>query len=164
MISWREERRVPLSNWPSTARRSCTIKSQTNLKKACLTHSTAWRCLPTLLMARAFDSSSVIIIVIIYPLTMRVVGAKTDDFATSFLHFSLFPTALWDLENSRPVQSLMLSSHFFFCQPCLLPPFTVPCETVSVRPDERETWTYHCNLRLLSIWLGQNLKQIIRLK
>ena len=26
----------------------------------------------------------------------------TDDFATSFLHFSLFSTALWDLPNSRP--------------------------------------------------------------
>ena len=30
----------------------------------------------------------------------------TDDFATSFLHFSLFSTALWDLPNSRPVHSL----------------------------------------------------------
>ena len=26
-----------------------------------------------------------------------------DDFATSFLHFSLFSSALWDLANSRPV-------------------------------------------------------------
>ena len=33
----------------------------------------------------------------------------TDDFATSFLHSSLFSTALWDLLNSRPVHSLMLS-------------------------------------------------------
>ena len=48
----------------------------------------------------------------------------TDDFATSFLHFSLFSTALWDLPNSRPVHSLMLSSHLFLCPPCLLsPPF-----------------------------------------
>ena len=31
----------------------------------------------------------------------------TDDFATSFLHFSLFSTALWDLVNPRPVHSLM---------------------------------------------------------
>ena len=29
----------------------------------------------------------------------------TDDFATSFLHFSLFSTALWDLSNSKPVHS-----------------------------------------------------------
>ena len=52
----------------------------------------------------------------------------TDDFATSSLHLSLFSTALWDLANSRPVHSLMLSSHLFFCLPCLLsppPPFTV---------------------------------------
>ena len=27
----------------------------------------------------------------------------TDDFATTFLHFSRFSTALWDLPNSRPV-------------------------------------------------------------
>ena len=45
----------------------------------------------------------------------------TDDFATSFLHFSLFSTALWDLPNSRPVHSLMLSSHLYLCLPCLLP-------------------------------------------
>ena len=37
----------------------------------------------------------------------------TDDFATSFLHFSLFPIALWDLANTRPVHSLMLSSNLF---------------------------------------------------
>ena len=35
----------------------------------------------------------------------------TDDFTTSFLQFSLFSTALWDLANSRLVHSLMLSSH-----------------------------------------------------
>ena len=39
----------------------------------------------------------------------------TDEFATSFLHFSLFSTALWDLVTSRPVHSLMLSSHLFLC-------------------------------------------------
>ena len=62
----------------------------------------------------------------------------TDDFATSFLHFSLFSTALWDLPDSRPVHSLMLSSHLLLCPPCLLPPFTVPCKMVLARPDERE--------------------------
>ena len=63
----------------------------------------------------------------------------TDDFAISFLHLSLFSTALWDLPSSRPVHSLMLSSHLFLCPPCLLPPFTVPCKMVLARPDERET-------------------------
>ena len=65
-------------------------------------------------------------------------GTK-DDFTTSFLHFSLFSTALWDLPNSRPVHSLMLSSHLFLCPPCLHRPFTVPCKMVLARPDERET-------------------------
>ena len=58
----------------------------------------------------------------------------TDDFTTSFLHFSQFSTALWDLANSRPVHSLMLSSHLFLCLPCLLPPFTVPCKMILARP------------------------------
>ena len=48
--------------------------------------------------------------------------------------------------NSRPVHSLILSSHFFFCLPCVLPPFTVPCKTVLARPDERKTCPYHCSL------------------
>ena len=63
----------------------------------------------------------------------------TDDFATSFLHFSLFSAALWNLANSRIVHSLMSSSHLFLFLPCLLPPFTVPCKMVLARPDERET-------------------------
>ena len=41
----------------------------------------------------------------------------TDD----FLHFPLFSTALWDLANSRPVHSLMFSSHLFLWLPCLFP-------------------------------------------
>ena len=61
----------------------------------------------------------------------------TDDSTTSFLHFPLFSTALWDLANSMPAHSLMLSSHLFFCLPCLLPHFTVPCKMVLARPDER---------------------------
>ena len=61
------------------------------------------------------------IIVIIYPLTARVVGAPQMIFTTSFLSFSLFSTALWDLPNSRPVHFLMLSSHLVLCLPCPLP-------------------------------------------
>ena len=65
----------------------------------------------------------------------------TDDFSTSFLHFSLFSTALWDLVNSRPVHFLMLSSKLFFCLACPLPPFTVPftCKMVLARRNEWET-------------------------
>ena len=42
----------------------------------------------------------------------------TDDFANSFLHFSLFSTALWDLPNSRPVHSTTTTTHTFFPLPC----------------------------------------------
>ena len=75
----------------------------------------------------------------------------TDDFATSFLHCSKFSTALWDLPNSKPVHSLMLSSHLFLCLPEFLPPFTMPCKMVLARPDERETLPNHCSLRLFTI-------------
>ena len=75
----------------------------------------------------------------------------TDDFATSFLHFPLFSTALLDLPNSRPIHSLMLFSHLFLCLSCLLSPFTVPCKMVLARPDERETWPYHYSMRLFTM-------------
>ena len=69
----------------------------------------------------------------------------TDDFATSFLHFSL-----WDLPNSRLVHSLILSSHLLLCLPCLLSPFTVPYKMVLARPDERETWPRPVHSMMLS--------------
>ena len=75
----------------------------------------------------------------------------TDDFTTNFLHFPLFSTALWDSAISRPVHSLMLSSHLLLCPPCLLSPFTVPCKMVLARPDEGETWQYHCSVRLFTM-------------
>ena len=74
----------------------------------------------------------------------------TDDFTSSFLHFSLFSTALWDLANSRPAHSLM-SSHLFLCLPCLLPPFTVPCKMVLARPDEQDTCPYLFSLHLFTM-------------
>ena len=77
----------------------------------------------------------------------------TYDFATSFLHFPLFSTALCDLPNSRPVHSLMLSSHLFLCLPCLLPPFTVPCKMVLARTDERETCRSHFSFCLFMIMI-----------
>ena len=78
----------------------------------------------------------------------------TDDFATSFLHFPLFSTALWDLANSRRVHSLMLSSHLSLCLPCLLSPFTVSCKMVFARPDERTTSTPP---QLASLYHGQEV-------
>ena len=61
-------------------------------------------------------------------LNLQGCWGTTVDFPTSFLHFSLTSTALRDLANSRPVHSLMSSSHLFLCLPCLLPPFTVTYE------------------------------------
>ena len=45
----------------------------------------------------------------------------------------------------------MFSSNLFLCLPGLLPLFTVPCKMVLARPDERETWSYHCSLRLFTM-------------
>ena len=57
-----------------------------------------------------WDFVNSIIIIVIYPLTMRVAGAPQ---MTSLPVSSIFPCSpvLWDLTNSRPVHSLMLSSH-----------------------------------------------------
>ena len=44
-------------------------------------------------------------------------------FDNQFPPFSVCSTALWDLTNSRPVHSPMLSS-YLVCLPCLLPPYT----------------------------------------
>ena len=70
------------------------------------------------------------------PLNRKGRWGITSDFTRSILHFSLFSTALWDLLNTRLVHSLMLSSHLFFCLPCLLPQFTVSCKMVLAKPDE----------------------------
>ena len=77
-------------------------------------------------------------------------GTRDDD-TISLLHFSLSSTALWDLANSRPVRSLVLSSHLFLCPPYLHPPFAAPCEMVSARPDEREICPCQCNFRLFTM-------------
>ena len=53
--------------------------------------------------------------------------------------------------HSRPVHSLMLSSHRFLCLPLRLPPWTVPCRTVLASPDVRVTYTYHFSLCLFTV-------------
>ena len=69
-------------------------------------------------------------------------------FCTQFPLF--FPVFHCPLANSRPVHSLMLSSHLFLCLLCLLLPFTVPCKMVLTRPDEQETWPYQSSV--VSFW------------
>ena len=53
---------------------------------------------------------AIFIIIIIYPLTAKVVGAPQMISQPGSSTFSLLSTALWDLANSRLVRSLMLSS------------------------------------------------------
>ena len=77
------------------------------------------------------------LIIIIHPLTARVAGAP-QMISQPVSSISLFSTALWDLANSRSVHSMILSSHLFFCLPCLLLSFTVPCKMVLPRPDVQE--------------------------
>ena len=72
---------------------------------------------------------------LIHLFTGRIVGAPQ---MISQPLSSIFPVlhCPLDLANSRPVHSLMLSSHLLPCLPCLLLPFTVPCNMVLARPDE----------------------------
>ena len=81
----------------------------------------------------------------------------TEWFHKQFPPFFSVLHCLWDLANSRPLHSLMLSSHLFFCLPFLLPSITVSCKMVLTRPDEWEICPYHCSLHLFvmvrrSLW------------
>ena len=78
-----------------------------------------------------------------HPLTVGGDGGTTDNLTTSFLHLSLFSTALWDLRNSGSVHP--------FCLPRLLPSLTLPCKTVLARPDEQETCPFHFSLRIFTM-------------
>ena len=89
------------------------------------------------------------IIIIVYPLTARVVGTQQmiSQTVSSIFPCSPLPSGTW----RTPGLALMLSSHLFLCPPCLLPPFTVACKIVFGRPDERETCPYYFSLRLFTM-------------
>ena len=69
-----------------------------------------------------------------------------DDFATSFLHFPCSPLPSGTCRT--PGLSILWCCLPTSSSVCLV---TVPCKMVLVRPDERETWPYHCSLRLFTI-------------
>ena len=73
----------------------------------------------------------------------------TDNFIASFLHFSFLHCSL----GLGELQACPFPDGAFLPLPlpCLLPPFAVPCKMALARPDERETWPYHCSLRLFTI-------------
>ena len=54
--------------------------------------------------------------------------------------------------HSRPVHSLMLSSHRFLCLPLRLPPWTVPCRMIVLASrDDRVTCPNHFSLCLFTV-------------
>ena len=73
----------------------------------------------------------------------------TVDFTTSFLYSSRFSAFCSMIFHSRPVHSLMLSSHCFLCLPLRLPPWMVPM-IVLASPDDCVTCPYHFSLRLFT--------------
>ena len=76
-------------------------------------------------------------------LTAEVIGA------TLMTSQPVSSTDLWDLANTRPIHSLMLSSHLFLSLPYLLPSFAVPCMVVWARSDGREMCPCHFSLCLI---------------
>ena len=80
-----------------------------------------------------------ILSILFYPITLEGRRGTTDEFTTIPFHLDLFSAALVELAKSIPVQSLILSSHLFFCLPLFLFPFTVPCRIAFAKPEDLET-------------------------
>ena len=88
--------------------------------------------------------------------------ATTVDSITIFLHslrFSAFSSMLF---HSRPVHSMMLSSHRFLCLPLRLL-CTVPCRIVLASLDGLVTCPYHFSWRLFTLPSGDMLNNILLL-
>ena len=74
----------------------------------------------------------------------------TVDFTTSFLHSTQFLAFRSSIFHSRPVHSVMLSSHHFFCLPLHLAPWTIPYRIVLASSDDHVTCPYHFSMRLFT--------------
>ena len=92
-----------------------------------------------------------IIIIIIYPLTARVVGAPQMISQPVSSIFPSSPLPSWTCRT--PGLSIPWCCLPAFSSVCLVffPPFTVPSKMVLARSDEWETWPYHCSLRLFTM-------------
>ena len=88
--------------------------------------------------------------ILFYPINLEGCRGTTDEFPTIPFHLVLFSAALIVLAKSIPVHSLILSSHLFFRLPLYLFPFTVPCRSVFVKPEDLETWPNHLSFHLLT--------------
>ena len=89
------------------------------------------------------------LLVLFYPIPLEGRRGITDIFATIPFHFVLFSAALVELAKFIPVHTLILSSHFFFCLPLFLFPYTVPCRIVFAKPEDLETWPSHLSFRFI---------------
>ena len=96
------------------------------------------------------DKNGRFVSILFYPITLEGRLGSTDEFATTPFHFVLFSGALVELAKSIPVQSLILSSHLFFCLPLFLFPFTEPCRIVFAKLEDLETWPNHLSFRFLT--------------
>ena len=87
---------------------------------------------------------------LIYPVVWLTVGAPLyilQPASSTPRGSQLFRSMMF---HSRPVHSLMLSSHRFLCLPLRLPPCTAACMIVLASPDDRVTCSYHLSLRLFT--------------
>ena len=84
--------------------------------------------------------------IIIYPYTARIIGASQ---LISQPVSSIFSCSPLPSETCRtPGLSIPWSCLPASLSVCLLPSFTVPCKMVLAKPDEQETYPYHCSLHL----------------
>ena len=109
---------LPLSSSPTLAADVFASPARKPFKKSAKPGAV---CYSGFLPIRASLAMIIVIIVIIYPLIARVVGAPQmiRQPVSSIFPCSPLPYRTWRTPG------LMLSSHLFLCPPCLLPPFTV---------------------------------------
>ena len=99
------------------------------------------------------------ILFLFYPITLEGRRGTTDEFTPIPFYLVLFSAALVEPAKSIPVQSLILSSHLFFCLPLFLFPFTVPCMIVFAKPEDHETWPNYLSFRFLT---GSGVRHIFQ--
>ena len=87
---------------------------------------------------------------LIHPITFPSRWGTTCDFATTPFHLVLSSAAIVELAKFIPVNSLIVSSHLFFCLPLLFP-FTVTCRIVLAKSEDLETWPNHIRFRFLAM-------------
>ena len=93
----------------------------------------------------------IVVITIIYPFTVRILGAPqmTSQPISSIFPCSPLPSGTWRTPGLC-IPWCCLPTSFSVCL-VFFSPFTVPCKMVLARPDKQETWPYHCSLHLFTM-------------